>query len=119
MKKTLQAFRFAFQGLNELITKERNFKIHTVAALFAVLLGVYFELSSIRWMILILCIVTVMAAEAFNTAIEILCNHVNPGIHPEIKRVKDISAAAVIIVSIGAFITGLILFIPEIAEVFL
>ena len=119
MKKTLQAFRYAFEGLNELISKERNFKIHVVAALLAVLGGVYFEFTSLRWIILIICIGSVMAAEAFNTAIEILCNHVNPDLHPEIKRVKDISAAAVLLVSISAFITGLILFIPQIAEVIL
>ena len=39
-----------------------------------------------------------LAIEALNTAIEVLCDHVTPEIHPMIKKAKDLGSAAIFIV---------------------
>ncbi len=44
----------------------------------------------------------VFAAEMFNTAIELLADHLHPEIHPHIRAVKDCAAAGVFIASLGA-----------------
>jgi len=49
----------------------------------------------------------------FNTAIEKLADHVTPGYNNQIKVVKDLSAAAVLIASLLALAAGLIIFIPK------
>lgn len=67
-------------------------------------------------MILILQIAFVMVAEAFNTAIEKLCDVVSKDHHPVIGTVKDIAAGGVLIAAISAVITGLLLFIPKLLE---
>ena len=40
-----------------------------------------------------------LAVEALNTAIEVLCDHVTPDIHPAIKKAKDLGSAAIFIIS--------------------
>ena len=60
------------------------------------------------------CIGGVLAAEAFNTAIERLVNLVSPQWHPIAGEVKDIAAGAVLITAIAAAIIGLMIFIPYI-----
>lgn len=59
----------------------------------------------------------VFITEMLNTAIEFLSDFVSPGIHPQIKKVKDVSAAAVLIASIGAIVIGIIVFLPKIISV--
>jgi diacylglycerol kinase len=54
--------------------------------------------------------------ELLNTAIEKICNLITKDIHPVIKVIKDIAAAAVLIVALGRFICGIIIFLPKILE---
>ncbi len=63
----------------------------------------------------ILVVVTgfVWAAEIFNTAIEKIMDYISIDREPEIKFIKDVAAAAVLVAAITAFITGCIIFIPK------
>ena len=65
-----------------------------------------------EWIMVVMCIGTVIAAELFNTAIEKLVDLVSPERHPVAGRVKDIAAGAVLICAVAAAIIGLIIFIP-------
>ena len=58
------------------------------------------------------CGTSVLAAEAFNTAIERLVNLVSPDYHPIAGDVKDIAAGAVLICAVTAALVGAIIFIP-------
>ena len=59
-----------------------------------------------------------MAAEAFNTSIEALSDMVSPEYSEGIRRVKDFAAGAVLLVSIAAAITGMIIFVPALVALF-
>lgn len=111
--KMLRSFRYAIQGLKFLL-EENNTKFHVLASVIVLLVGFYVELSSIEWTIIIIQIGLVFAAETFNTAIEKLCDFVSPEHQPLIGKVKDLSAAAVLIVSFVAVIVGIIIFLPKI-----
>ena len=52
----------------------------------------------------------------FNTALETLCDLVEPEPHPLVKRAKDVSAAAVLIAAAGAVCVALLLFGPRVAN---
>ena len=56
----------------------------------------------------------VISGELFNTAIETVVDMVSPNINEKAKLAKDISAAGVLVLAIGAFIIGLLIFIPKI-----
>ena len=57
-----------------------------------------------------------MGSEMMNHAIEKLCDKVNPEWDDKIKIIKDVSAGMVLICSIFAATTGLIIFIPRILK---
>ncbi|MBU3615638.1 diacylglycerol kinase [Polynucleobacter sp. JS-Polo-80-F4] len=42
-----------------------------------------------------------LAVEALNTAIEKICDLISPEEHPEIKKIKDLGAAAVMIILVA------------------
>lgn len=56
----------------------------------------------IWWALVAVIAATVLALELLNSAIEGVIDLLHPGIHPEIKIVKDMIAGAVLIVSIAA-----------------
>lgn len=112
IRKRIKSFGYAFRGIASFVRKEPHAWIHCTAIVCVTLLGFYFNISSMEWCVVLLCIGMVMAAEAFNTAIERLVDLVSPGFHPVAGDVKDVAAGAVLIVAIVAAIIGGIVFIP-------
>ena len=112
--KMLRSFKYAFQGIGVLM-QENNARFHLFATVVVVLTGLLVGLSSTEWSIV--CIITglVWVAEAFNTAIEKLCDFISIEHHPLIGKVKDLSAAGVLIISCVAIIIGIIIFLPKIS----
>ncbi len=110
----MSSFRHAFRGCLVLLGGERNARIQLILIAVAVILGLWVNLNATQWGIVAICSAAVIAAEAFNTAIENLCNHLHPENHPAIKNVKDLSAAAVLLISAGAFVSVCFLLVPRI-----
>lgn len=109
----IKSFGFALSGIRLLFQSEPNALLHLMAGLLALVLGWVCEINSYEWLFVIIAIALVFAMELFNTSIEILSDYVQPNKHEAIKKVKDLSAGAVLIVSLGALIGGLIIFIPK------
>ena len=116
--KVLRSFRFAGQGILDLFRFENNAKVHFLAAILVVGAGFWLGLSRVEWAIILTQIGLVWAAEAFNTAIEKLCDFVSPGLHPQIKAIKDMASGAVMLVCIGAVIVGLLVLGGRVLEVY-
>jgi diacylglycerol kinase (ATP) len=115
-RKRLKSFKYAFRGFWALMVSETNARIHLITALLVALLGYFLNLNAMEWCLIVICISAVIAAEAFNTSIEKLADHVSPNYHRHIKKVKDLSAAGVLVVSVSALIIGGIIFVPKIIE---
>ena len=77
-----------------------------------IIAGIVLGITRTEWIMVVMCIGTVIAAELFNTAIEKLVDLVSPERHPVAGQVKDIAAGAVLICAVAAAIIGLIIFIP-------
>lgn len=105
-------FKNAFNGIFLLVKEGRIFRVHLLAGALVIIAGFVFKIVRTEWLIIILTIGIVLAAEGFNTAIERISDHISPEYHKNIKRVKDFAAAAVLLVSIAAAILGMIIFIP-------
>ncbi|MFD2933613.1 diacylglycerol kinase family protein [Spirosoma flavum] len=108
-RKVLRSFRFAGQGIIDLFRFENNAKVHLLVAILIIITGFVLHLSRTEWAIILVQIGLVWAAEAFNTAIEKLCDFVSPGRHPQIKAIKDLSSGAVLILAITAVTVGIII----------
>ncbi len=113
-KSRAQSFKHAFNGINILLTEERNAKIQLLLAIAALIMGYLLRISSTEWMILCIVIGLVFAMEAINTAIENLADFAcNKRIEESIKKTKDLSAAGVLFTAIAALLVGLIIFLPK------
>lgn len=109
-----QSFKNAFNGFFQAVAKERNMKIHIVVAIMVIILGMLFKLDTPRWMAVIFAIGLVFVCELFNTAIELLTDMVSPEYSKQAKRVKDTSAAAVLVSAAISVIIGIIVFLGPI-----
>ena len=118
VRKVWRSFGFAGQGITDLFRYENNAKVHLLIAGLVLVAGLWLNLSSVEWAILVTQIGLVWAAEAFNTAIEKLCDFVSPGIHPQIKAIKDLSSGAVLILAVAAVIVGLLILGSKLLAVF-
>ena len=114
LRKRLNSFKYAFEGIATFFKSQTHPKIHLTAAILVTLCGIYFKISETEWMVLIITIIIVIVSEAFNSAIELLCDKVSEEYHPKIKQVKDISAGAVLMAAIASIIIGVIIFLPRI-----
>lgn len=96
-----------------MLKNEHNSWVHIFAALVAIVLGAFLEITKWEWILLVIVIGLVLALEAVNSALETLCDHISPEKQDAIKKVKDLSAGAVLIAAITSFIVGLIIFLPR------
>jgi diacylglycerol kinase len=112
----LKSFGFAFEGLKAAVLKGRNFRIQLAVGASAVVLGAVLKLDSAEWLDLIIIITLVLILELVNTSIEALVDLVSPEIREKAKLAKDVSAATVLVASIGSVIVGVLLFLPKLLK---
>jgi diacylglycerol kinase len=112
--RVIKSFACAFDGLKDCILHEKNFRIQYIIAILMVIAGISFSISITEWMIILLCFAVVLSFEIINSAIEKLCDLVCPDFNLTIKKVKDMSASAVLLSAIIAFVIGCIIFLPKI-----
>lgn len=113
LRKRLKSFRFAFNGIRLLVTREHNAWIHCFIAVCVIVTGCLVGLSATEWIVITMAIGMVLAAEAFNSSIEALADLVSPSYNEAIKRTKDLAAGAVLILAIASAVIGLVIFIPK------
>ena len=111
-----KSFLYAGQGLWYLLRNQRNARIHLLLAVLAVVLALVLRLSFVEWAVLALAIGLVIAAEAFNTAVEALVDLVSPEHHQLAKVAKDTAAGAVLVAAMASIVVALFLFLPGIIQ---
>lgn len=110
----IESFNAALEGFIYVLKTERNMRIHFLIAVLFLLLGVAMGFSYLEITVLCLTIALVLAAEMFNTVLELLVDMVKSEFHPVARIIKDVSAGAVLITAINASIVGYILFVKKI-----
>jgi diacylglycerol kinase len=116
-KKKEIGFRYAWNGIKEVYKSERNFRLHLMIALIVIGAAFVMKLSPLEWTAIIIVIAVVLSLEMINSAIEKLLDHIAPEQHPIIGSIKDITAGAVLVASIGSIFIGIIIFLPKFLSV--
>lgn len=110
----IKSVGFALRGALLLIRTEASIKVQVFITLVMTAAGFYFEISNTEWCIQILTIAVILGVEGLNTAIESMSDYIQPEFDTKIGFIKDISAGAVMLVSIAATIIGFIIYLPKI-----
>jgi diacylglycerol kinase len=112
LKSRIKSFGFAFNGIKQLFQSEPNARIHLLAAIVAVLMGYFFEITKAEWCWICLAITLVFILEIVNTSIEKLVDLVEPNFNPLAGKIKDLMAGGVLIGAIFAALVGFMVFFP-------
>lgn len=102
----------AINGLGFAFKTQGNTRVHLLATIVVIILGIAVEITRFEWMAIAAAIALVWMAELFNTAFEYLCDIVHPDVSEKVKRAKDTAAAAVLVAAIAAAIIGGFVFLP-------
>jgi diacylglycerol kinase len=113
LKSRFRSFRFALNGLLLLLKNEHNSRIHLLAAIIVIVLGVIMKLDHYEWSLLVIVIGAVFLTELLNSSIESLADLIDPEWNELMMRAKDYGAAAVLISAIVAIVVGGLIFIPK------
>lgn len=114
----MSKFRNAFQGLVFAMRGQSSFVIHLVMAAAVIGLAAICQVEAWRWAVLLLAIGMVLALETINSTIECLVHRLHPEHDPEIGKVLDMAAGAVLLGAIFAAAVGLIVLLPPLLEWF-
>ena len=114
VKAFIKSFQHAFCGVLTSFVIGRNIKVHYIAALAAILGGLYFGISKVEFLIILLVSTQVICLEMVNTAIERTVDLVTVEYHLYAKIAKDVAAGAVLVAAIVATIIGGIILLPYI-----
>lgn len=115
MKKWLKRFLMSFYHAGNGVMigfRQRNMKIHVVAAIIVILVGFVFQLSKWEWLIVIMLIGTVWLTELINTSVEELANLIRDNNKLDFqatKSARDLAAGAVLIAATIALIVGVVI----------
>lgn len=109
--------KYALNGV-QLAANGYNLRIMIITGMSVIIMAALLKINNYEWCIIILCIMTTLSAEIMNSAIESMCDFIQPSYNKEIGIVKDLAAGSVLILSIGSTIIGLIILGPRILDLF-
>jgi diacylglycerol kinase len=99
-------FAVAVRGIAVGTRGQSSFAVHLAVALAVVIAAWLWDVSRWEWCVLVLCIVAVLAAELFNSAIEHLAQAITADHNDHLRDALDISSGAVLVASLGAVAVG-------------
>lgn len=117
-KRLVHSFKYAGTGIFTSLSQEKNMKIHFIAMIVVIVLGIVLKISSLEWIACVILFAGVIGSEMFNTAIETVVDMVMPYKNDKAKIAKDVAAGGVLVWAIASVIIGGIIFIPKIIELF-
>ncbi|WJH33035.1 diacylglycerol kinase [Paenibacillus sp. CC-CFT747] len=105
-----RSLRYAYEGIKYALTTQPNMKFHFFVSFVTLISAVFFKLSKLEILFILLAITLVIVAELINTAVESAVDLAMPERHPLAKIAKDVAAAAVLVTAVFAVAVGMIVF---------
>ena len=98
---------WSWQGWCAAWASEKTLRQWFVVNVLSAALALTLELTAGERALILALGLLILAAELANTAIETLCDHVRPDIHPAIKKVKDCGSAFVALTAVAGGVAWL------------
>lgn len=110
VKKLVDSFNYAIEGIIYSIRTQRNMKIHMLAAIAVLVATFFYDLSKVELLIITITITLVIVAEMINTAVECAIDATTNFYHPLVKIAKNVAAGAVLVTAINSALVGYVIF---------
>ena len=92
--------RFAIQGIWTALKEEKQVFWGLIILCMMLGIAIWQEVGVGEFAVLLVLGSIILALEMFNGAIERLCNKVQPNHDPDIKKIKDLTSGAVLLLSL-------------------
>ncbi len=115
-KTIFHSFVYAFKGWKSSYKESRNLRFHVNFGILTVLASVFFKISLIEWLFVVLYLGAITSSEMFNTALEDAVNLLRDEAGVDYKftgKAKDMAAGATLAITFSAVITGIVIFLPK------
>ena len=111
-KQLKNSFGHALRGLKTTVISEQSFRLQAVAGCLVIVVALWLRIKMNEFIVILLLVASVLILELINSIIERLVDAFKPRMHPIVKEVKDMMAAAVLLMSIFAGVIGVLIFYP-------
>ncbi len=118
LKRLVKSFGYSFRGLIYTFKEEQNFRIHLFVAMIVIILMIFFRVSRLEALVLIIAMTLVIFAELINSIFERIVDILKPRIHSYAMVIKDMMAATVLVAALAAVAIGIIIFLPRVLDLF-
>ncbi len=116
-RRHLKSFKHAFDGISHVFFNEANFRVQTVFLVLSVLLGLFFQIEPLDWVLVVISCGMLLGGEIINTAIEEFIDHLIKEHHEGARIIKDLCAGYVLVNSFVAVIVFIYVFLPRLFTV--
>lgn len=113
----LKSFNYAFDGIVHALRFERNMWIHFGIAALVLVASLFFALTRLEVIALLMAITFVLVCELFNTAVEHVVDLITDEVDPRARVVKDVAAGAVLVSAVNAVAVAYLVFYDKITSV--
>ena len=103
----------AFSGLMWVTPRTPSLRLGIVVVIALAVGGILLRLTGVEIALLVILGTLLLAVETLNTAIEMLCDFVQPQRDPKIGKIKDVAAGATAVTEIGAAIVVAVVLWPH------
>ncbi|MCR4278834.1 MAG: diacylglycerol kinase [bacterium] len=110
--KIFSSLKHALRGVRIALKSEHSFRIQMAMALVVFILLFMFPLQNGERALLLVAVGAVLVLELVNSTVERMLDLFKPRLHPYVRDIKDLMAAAVFLVSLFALIIGIIILGP-------
>lgn len=117
IRKVIRKWSYSLVGLSTAFKEEKSLWAYLAILPLLIGVGIWVNLSISNWAVVIITIFLVISIEVINTALEAAVDTISFQYNVKVKKIKDIAAGATLVITLGAIITLLVIYIPAIMEV--
>lgn len=110
--------RYSYDGLKYCFKNETSFLLEALGGIIIIILGIYFDIDFVDWVISFGSLMFITIIELLNTAIEATVDMVTREYNPLAKIAKDCGSAATGVITILALIANVVIFAPYVLGLF-
>jgi len=109
-----KVIKYSLEGFAHFYKYERSAILHLIVAVLIILGSLSLHMTRVEWLFMIFILLTMLAIELLNTAIEAVCDLVSPEYNKLIKVAKDTASAATFSIAIALVAALVIIYVPKI-----
>lgn len=114
LSSLFRVVKYSLQGFAHFYKYERSAILHLVVAVVIILGSLSLDMTAVEWLFMIFILLTMLAIELLNTAIEAICDLVSPEYNKLVKVAKDSASAATFSISVALIIAIVIIYVPKV-----